>query len=764
MTECTDRQIQRMLLAYELGMTNDEDRRKVEMHLLECPACFERVKRFQAMSSLMREDQDARRAMEGLAGIEPRPKPTHHRESRRIGWNWSGAGRIAAVAAAVIIVFLVIPWQLDIRPGQKAVAAENKLLILPFEDHRTDTALGDIVTALLITDLSESDYVQVISREILNDLPRVVQSEAGLTDSTDLIIKMGERMNSRWVLHGEVMRDQGSTIITSRLIDVSTSSPVATQTVSGLIDEPIFSLVDRLTTEVKLDLALPSQALEELDPSVADVTTHFPEAYVHFLEGVDYEQKFYTAEAVNAFERCLEIDSTFAMAYYHLSGLKDRELIRKAVKYTDRVSQKEKYYIQARAAEFLENGEGFERILGELLDRYPGEAEALYLLGLHAYGKRDFHEAVRRWAEVLKIDPLYKSAYNQLSYSYDAIGLLDKAVEAINNYIRIAPNEANPYDSRGDLYARNGLIDEAIRSYQAALDKKPDFRASIENLGHMYLFKGRYTEALDLYRAAVREADGLSITQSRMNEALIPMRRGRLNEALAAVDQAIANLRTIAQEMTVPPSAFPHYIKAMIYNEQDRLGEAVSEVETCIRITNEINPENKTSYRWMLAYYLERMGLHERADSIIDQLHQYYGQTSSPWLVYYWATGMVAGVRGDRATEVSMLEHAIDGLTPANGYKGYCELGRANLEAGRYTEAIRLLEQAAGTYGLQRVHDGVRGVKVHYWLGRAYEATGQPSRAVEQYNAFLRIWSEADTGLIEVDDARKRLGSLKDQS
>jgi tetratricopeptide (TPR) repeat protein len=51
--------------------------------------------------------------------------------------------------------------------------------------------------------------------------------------------------------------------------------------------------------------------------------------------------------------------------------------------------------------------------------------------------------------------------------------------------------------------------------------------------------------------------------------------------------------------------------------------------------------------------------------------------------------------------------------------------------------------------------------KSFYMLGKIYEQLGDTTKAIEHYEKFLDIWKDADLGLPEVDDARKRLAGLK---
>jgi hypothetical protein len=46
-------------------------------------------------------------------------------------------------------------------------------------------------------------------------------------------------------------------------------------------------------------------------------------------------------------------------------------------------------------------------------------------------------------------------------------------------------------------------------------------------------------------------------------------------------------------------------------------------------------------------------------------------------------------------------------------------------------------------------------------LAKLYEEKGWEGKAIDLYEKFLTLWKNADPGIAEVEDARKRLAKLK---
>ncbi|MDH3217868.1 MAG: protein kinase, partial [Candidatus Krumholzibacteria bacterium] len=412
----------------------------------------------------------------------------------------------SAVFALVILALIFKPFRFEISPDHSAVAGENRLAIMYFENlvEREDPQrLGEIVTDLLITNLSRTQDLQVVSSQRLYDILKRRGKEGAKVIDRTTSTEVARDAGAKWMLLGRILQVEPSFIVSSQLIDMETGNVVTSQRITGAPGENIFSIVDRMTGDTKGDLHIPVAKSVEEEISVADVTTGSLEAYRYYLEAEELRHKVYNKEATELYRRALAHDSTFAMAYLGLAltaGLTSfqdaRAAIAKAVQYSGRVSNKERLYIEAISSAYKADNQKAIGKFQQIVRDYPDEKDAYRLLGAFYREQDAFDKSIEYNQKVIEIDPLDKLAYNALAYAHNEVGDLDKSIGAINEYIQLAPSEANPYDTRGDLYAYNGRVEEAMASYKEALKIKPDFTASVAKLGHMYLFQ------LDEQRAA----------------------------------------------------------------------------------------------------------------------------------------------------------------------------------------------------------------------------------------------------------------------
>jgi len=669
----------------------------------------------------------------------------------------------ASIVTAIVLLFLILkPFKFEIVPEKGAIAKENSLAIMYFDnlvDPADSAKLGEIITNLLITDLTESQYLRVVSSQRLYDILKLLGKEGIKRVDRAIATRVAEKANAKWMLLGSVLQIKPEIILTAQLVEVKTGNAIASQRITGQAGENIFPLVDKLTVEIKKDLSLPAMAQKEPDPSVADVTTHSPEAYRYYLEGIDYSNKYYSKEAKESFKKALEFDSTFAMAYFRLShytyGSEHKKLIAKAVEYSDRVSQKEKHYIKAMEA-FASGGWGkYIKELQKIVERYPEEKEAFYELGNYYSDSQLFERAVHYLNKAIDIDPLYKRAYNSLAYTYTDMEDFEKSIWAINKYISLAPDEANPYDTRGDIYAWFGKIDQAIESYKKAEEIKRNF--SISHLGHMYLFKREYAKAESCYKELASSSEKSKRTTGRTYLALISLYQGKFEEALTILDNGIAADKM--EQVEGGLISAKNHLKRDIYKQKQDLNRALKESETIIEIYRKDYPNLVIYERGNYAELLAENNDFEKAEEIAEVLKKDIEEKDQTEMDnYWWTVGYIELARGKFEASITNFEKAAQ----ANqGFWVRYPLARAYLETGRLGEAVAEFEKALSRYDESRAWNTISAVKAYYLLGLAYEKSGWNNKAIEKYEEFLDIWKNADPGIPEVEDAKERVRKLR---
>jgi tetratricopeptide (TPR) repeat protein len=87
-------------------------------------------------------------------------------------------------------------------------------------------------------------------------------------------------------------------------------------------------------------------------------------------------------------------------------------------------------------------------------------------------------------------------------------------------------------------------------------------------------------------------------------------------------------------------------------------------------------------------------------------------------------------------------------------------LARAYLQVGEVDKAIAEYERLI-TFDPNRRERLLIHPRYHFRLAILYEQKGWEGKAIEHYEKFLDLWKDADPGIAEVEDAKKRLAGLK---
>jgi tetratricopeptide (TPR) repeat protein len=139
---------------------------------------------------------------------------------------------------------------------------------------------------------------------------------------------------------------------------------------------------------------------------------------------------------------------------------------------------------------------------------------------------------------------------------------------------------------------------------------------------------------------------------------------------------------------------------------------------------------------------------------------------------YYHLIGMMELKEGNLSKGIELFKRAIallpfqytDGqFTNDDSHALFMDpLALAYYKSGNLEKAR---EEYEGIISLTtgRIFFGDIYAKSFYKLGKIYEQQGHKVKAIEHYEKFLDLWKDADPGIHEVDEARKRLSELKNR-
>lgn len=178
-----------------------------------------------------------------------------------------------------------------------------------------------------------------------------------------------------------------------------------------------------------------------------------------------------------------------------------------------------------------------ESIYQQILKISPNNIDALHLLGILAYGLKEYEAAAELINNAVQLNPGYAEAHYNLGKVYQEQGRLDDAIASYQRAITINPGYLEAHNNLGNAFLDQGKLDDAITSYEHAIAANSDDAYSHYNLGNALREQGRLDDAIASYRLAITLNPGYSKARNSLGHTL--QEHGKVDEAIVTYRNAI---------------------------------------------------------------------------------------------------------------------------------------------------------------------------------------------------------------------------------
>ena len=435
-----------------------------------------------------------------------------------------------------------------------------------------------------------------------------------------------------------------------------------------------------------------------------EVTTQSEAALAEYNKGLAAFDLGNQQRARKNFDKAIELDPKFAMAYIYRSwtSRSTAEFIndaKKANELNTGLSDAEQIFIDIENS-FMNNDINKRlEVSKKLVEKYPNVARAHVNLGGIYDNQNDVVNARKCYEKAIELNPDWISGYNALgnSYIFNNPKDLDKAEEFIGKTVELLPNESRTHISLGDVYRAKQDLTKALTSYNKAAELDPTDPVAISKAGHANTFLGNFDDARANFKAAAK----LSETPSgEINfEAFTHLYEGNHEKGLKWLkDQAMNydKLGLIDDKLVSAKLNSLNMCKWMALH----LGDA-NELKEILAVINPLSKKN-----------IESIGTEEAMMN--------FNAETNIW------DGGVAAIEGDYTTALAKAEASkkdIESINNPRKLEGYHFLkGMINMKQSKYTDAVSDFEKS-----------DLNGIYPKYMLAIANKKAGNDEKAAELF-------------------------------
>jgi eukaryotic-like serine/threonine-protein kinase len=323
---------------------------------------------------------------------------------------------------------------------------KDTVVLADFDNSTGDPVFDGTLRQGMAVQLEQSPFLSLITDQRIQQTLKLMDQPADARLTPAIAREICERTASAAVLDGSIASLGNQYVLGLRAVDCRSGKVLDAEQAQVARKEEVLNALDQIARRFRTRVGESLTTVEKYDTPLVDATTPSLEALKAYSLA---RKKFATGDiaSVPYFRRAIELDPNFAMAYAYMSTAyangQEPELaaenIRKAYELREKVSERERFYIESH---YYQNG--------------TGELEKAVLV-------------LEQWQQTY---PGYYSPYATLGGIYKTLGNPEKALEEAREALRLEPNNALNYFNLGVDYVSLNRLAEAEAVFKQADERK----------------------------------------------------------------------------------------------------------------------------------------------------------------------------------------------------------------------------------------------------------------------------------------------------
>jgi DNA-binding SARP family transcriptional activator len=674
-------------------------------------------------------------------------------------------------------------WALRPPPpiAHPATVSPTTIAVLPFayQGAQEFAYLGEGMMDLLSANLDGAGEVRTADPDAVLALFRQAGSDRLEPEQAQ---NLAARLGAGSYVLGNVVETGGHLRISARLHSGDQKDGRDQVLVDGRSPQ-LFHLVDRLTAQlIAQQSGGPAGALSRL----AALTTDSLAALKAYLEAERHFRAWRLDSSIQAAQRALRIDSSFALAHYRLAtalfwtdGRDAGEAVDRALRHGHRLSHRDRRLIEASAAFLHGRIREAGRIYREIVARNPDDLEATFQLAdlIHSWSGHlgsSWLDARELFERLLIMDPGHHDARFHLSL----IAARERRLEQLDSLTErlLADRRLRKWPPPGSSFYQGqravAFGDTAgIERFMTSLRTSDDDVAQWTG-GAVVFTTGDLVVGRRIWRLFTEpsRSRGLRVL-AHLTLAKMDLMTGRWSAAKLELDSAMALDPATALEHRALLSLWP--LLRVSRSELLALRNSLQRWKALPSPPNEgfVTDEHAPAHPYLRLYLLGllsvRLDDHAAALGYAAELERQARASFAPAFVRGLGRGVrveVARARGRPDQALAALDSAASG---AWGELGWREItGNSPFYFQEYQQFVRaeLLDTLGRDAEALQAYRGIAdylfhsGGPAYFRMAEIYERRREPQKAAAHYARFAELWKDCDPEFRPlVEEARRHM-------